>query len=227
MRFVFIPGAGGDGWYWHLLEPLLAEHGHGFVAPDLPAEDEQAGLDAYADVVCAAAGDGRGGVVVAQSMGALTAPLVVERLQAEALVLVAPMILAPGERGGSWWTTSGQTAAQREHDLAEGRDPDAPFDPVELFLHDLPEDVLQALLARDEPDQSSAPFADPWPVAAWPDVPTRVIAGRHDRLLPLGFLQELSRERLGVEPDVVDTGHLPALVRPDQVAEVLLQTTRP
>jgi pimeloyl-ACP methyl ester carboxylesterase len=48
-----------------------------------------------------------------------------------------------------------------------------------------------------------------------------VIAGRRDRLFPLPLVQRLARERLGVEPDVVDTGHLPALARADEVADLL------
>ena len=59
---------------------------------------------------------------------------------------------------------------------------------------------------------------DTWPLAAWPDVPTRVIAGRHDRLFPLSFMQAVSRDRLGVEPEIVDSGHLPALSVPGALA---------
>lgn len=78
--FVLIPGAGGDAWYWHHLEPLLREHGHDVVAVELPAADETAGLQRYADTVVQAAGDRADIVLVAQSMGGLTAPLVCDRL---------------------------------------------------------------------------------------------------------------------------------------------------
>ena len=69
--------------------------------------------------------------------------------------------------------------------------------------------------------QADRPFGEPWPLDGWPDVPTRVIACRHDRLFPLEFMKRLSRERLGVEPDVIDSGHLPALSRPDELAALL------
>ena len=65
------------------------------------------------------------------------------------------------------------------------------------------------------------PLRDPWPLERWPDVPTRVVAGRDDRLFPLGFVTALARERAGVEPDVIDTGHLSALADPDALVEVL------
>jgi Alpha/beta hydrolase family len=55
--FVLIHGAGDSGWYWHLLEAELRRRGHDVVAPDLPSEDDSAGLPAYADTVVDAIGD--------------------------------------------------------------------------------------------------------------------------------------------------------------------------
>ena len=71
------------------------------MAPDLPADDDSLGLDNYADAVVEAIGDRRDLVVVGQSFGAFTAPLVADRLQADALVLVAGMIPSPGEPPGA------------------------------------------------------------------------------------------------------------------------------
>jgi pimeloyl-ACP methyl ester carboxylesterase len=48
-----------------------------------------------------------------------------------------------------------------------------------------------------------------------------VLAGRHDRLFPLAFMRRLARERLDADVDVLDTGHLPALSRPEELAERL------
>jgi pimeloyl-ACP methyl ester carboxylesterase len=109
----------------------------------------------------------------------------------------------------------------RENERREGRDPDAPFDPVALFFHDVPQPVVDSLFARGEPEQSGTPFEEPWPLAAWPDIPTRVIAGRHDRLLPLAFLARLAKERLGVNVEIIESGHLPALAAPEMLAEQL------
>ena len=54
--FVLIPGAGGSAWYWHLLVAELAARGFDAVAVDLPAGDESAGLEEYADAVVHALG---------------------------------------------------------------------------------------------------------------------------------------------------------------------------
>src|SRR4051794_26668686 len=109
--FLLVRGAGGQAWYWHRLVPELERRGHGAVAVDLPADDETAGLAAYADTVVAAVGRGSPLVVVAQSLGGLTAPLVCARLPVDLLVLVNAMIALPGETGGGWWAGPRQPAA--------------------------------------------------------------------------------------------------------------------
>jgi pimeloyl-ACP methyl ester carboxylesterase len=221
--YVLLPGSGGDSFYWHLVAPRLREHGHEVIAPDLPAADDDAGLAAYADTVVDAIGDRDDVIVVAQSMAAFTAPLICDRVDVRQFVLVAPMIPAPGETPGQWWSSSGQTSAQRQQDEIEGRDPDAEFDVMTLFLHDVPPNVVADLFARGAPRQADRPFADPWPLDAWPDVPTRVLAAKRDRLFPLAFMRRLALERLDVAVDVIDSGHLPALSRPDELTERLLE----
>jgi len=211
--FVLLPGAGSDSWYWHLVAPSLEEAGHDVVAVDLPVTDDAAGFPDYADVVVDAIGDRRDVVLVAQSLSGFVAPLVCERVPVELMILVAAMVPRPGESGGEWWTNTGH---------AEARGPDASDDPVEMFLHDVPDDV-----ARDSEQhvfaQSGGVFADPWPLDAWPDVPTRFLLCRDDRFFPAEFQRRVVRERLGIEPDEMDGGHLPALARPHELAQQLLR----
>jgi pimeloyl-ACP methyl ester carboxylesterase len=73
--FVLIHGAGDVGWYWHLVEVELRLRGHDTVAPDLPCDDDSAGLPEYVDAVVQAIGDRIDLVVVAQSLGGFTAPI--------------------------------------------------------------------------------------------------------------------------------------------------------
>jgi pimeloyl-ACP methyl ester carboxylesterase len=65
------------------------------------------------------------------------------------------------------------------------------------------------------------PLDEPWPLAAWPDVPTRVLAGQHDRMFPLDFQRRVARERLGIEADAVDGGHMVALSNAAALADRL------
>ena len=220
--YVLVPGAGGSAWYWHLLGPELRRRGHQAIAVDLPAADDTAGLARYADTIVAAAADRGRVVLVAQSMGGLSAPLACDRLDVTELILVNAMIPAPGETGGDWWTATGQEQARRELDLRQGRSPDAPFDPRVTFFHDVPEAVTAEAMAV-APAQSGTPFGEPWPLPAWPDVPTRVLSGRYDRLFPVDFQARIARDRLGIDAETMPGGHLPALSRPAELADRLVR----
>jgi len=216
--FVLVPGAGGDTWFWHRLVAELASRGHHALAVQLPADDDSAGLDAYADTVVAAIGDRSPVVLVAQSMGGLTAPLVCDRVPVELLVLLNAMIPQPGETGGEWWTVTGQgeaAAAFRRHLGLP-----AELDDEATYFHDVPADVVAAAMEQ-EFAQSGRPFEDPWPLRCWPDVATRVVAGRDDRLFPLDFQRKIAAERLGLDVDEVPGGHCLALSRPPELADRL------
>jgi pimeloyl-ACP methyl ester carboxylesterase len=84
--FVLIHGAADSGWFWHRVEAELRGRGHDTVAPDLPCDDDSAGLAEYTDAVVEAVGDRTDVVVVAQSFGGFTAPLVCDRMPADLLV---------------------------------------------------------------------------------------------------------------------------------------------
>lgn len=218
-RYVLVPGAASDSWYWHRVVPLLEARGHEVVAVDLPCDDPDAGLQAYADVVARAAGDHPAVVVVAQSMGALAATLACARRPVDLLVLVAPLVPRAGETGGQWWEAVGQADAAATLAAREGRDPGS-SDPVEIYLHDVPDEIVAASAAHVL-DQSGRPFEDPWPLERWPDVPTRVVACREDRLLPLELVRRYTLDRLGIAPDEMSGGHLPALAHPQELVDVL------
>ncbi len=208
--YVLIHGAGDVGWYWHLVEAELRARGHDVVAPDLPCEDDSAGLPEYADAVIEAIGDRTGLVVVAQSLGAFTAPLVCGRVAVDLLVLVAPMIPAPGEAPADYWTNT-----RYEDEVRESYD-----DEIALFYQDVPPELAAEALKRGR-RQSEVRMHEPSPLRAWPDVPTRVLLCRDDRLFPPHFLRRVAEDRLGITPDEIDGGHTPALSRPRELAERL------
>ena len=136
--FVLIHGAGDVGWYWHLVEDQLRQRGHGTLAPDLPCDDDSAGLPEYADAVVEAIGDATNLIVVAQSFGAFTAPLVCDRLAVQLLVLVAPMIPAPGEAPADYWANT------RYYEEARDRYDD----PIALFYQDVSPELAAEALSR-------------------------------------------------------------------------------
>jgi pimeloyl-ACP methyl ester carboxylesterase len=218
--YVLIHGAGSDSWYWHLVVPELEALGHDVVTMDLPADDDSAGLAEYADTVVDAIGDRKDLILVAQSMAGFTAPLVCDRVPVDLLILVAAMVPRPGESPGEWWANTGQDRAMREQAERDGRTTGDHLDEVETFLHDVPPDVV-AESAQHVRAQSGTPFEKPWPLPAWPDVPTRFLLCRDDRFFPAEFLRRVVRERLGFDPDEMDGGHLPALAHPSELVERL------
>ena len=217
--FVLIPGAGGTAWYWHRVVPLLRRAGHEAIAVDLPGDDPAAGLPEYTDLVTGAIG-GRGNVVlVAQSLGGFTAPLVAAKVPVASLVFVNAMIPRPGETPGAWWDDTGWAGARVA--AAEQGGYGTEFDPAVYFLHDVPPEVAAAGEPYQRPE-AEAVFGSACDFTAWPPVPIRAVAGAGDRFFPAGFQQALARDRLGIEADVLPGGHLIALAQPARLAGYLL-----
>ena len=219
--FVLIPGAGGEAWFWQRLVPELEARGHDAVAVELPAGDDSAGWAEYADATERAIGDRRDLVLVAQSLAGFSAPIVASRRDVDLLVLLNAMIPRPGETGNAWWSNTGSGPAQREHLAAIGVPASQADDDDVIYFHDVPRDVVDEAYRRGEPAQSGTPMEQPWPLERWPAVETRVLTARDDRLFPLAFQQRIARERLAIEPDLIDGGHLVALSRPAELADRL------
>ena len=207
--YVLIHGAGDVAWYWHLLEAELRARGHETVAMDLPVEDDAAGLSAYADTVVAAIDDRTDLVVVAQSFGGYVAPLICARVPVDLLVLVAGMVPSPGESAEEMFANTGYKADEQDDKSA-----------LAVFYHDVPPDLAAEALAKGR-KQSDTPGREPWPLVAWPDVPTRYLLCRDDRFFPAEWVRRVVRDRLGITPDEIDGGHCPALSRPQELADRL------
>jgi pimeloyl-ACP methyl ester carboxylesterase len=212
--FLLIPGAGGEPWFFHRVTASLGELGHESIAVDLPGDDESLSWPDYVALSVKALGTAENPVVVAQSMGAFTGALVAAEIPVRHLVLLNPMIPAPGETAGEWWEAVGQEQARRDIGL-EG------FDMERDFLHDIPSSLRAELLAGGRP-QSDRSFAAPYPLRAWPDVPTTVVAATDDRLFPLALQRRVARERLGLDVVEVPGGHLNSLSYPAEVAAALV-----
>src|SRR6478735_7128178 len=182
--FAFIHGAGDVGWYWHLVEAELRLHGHDTVAPDLPIEDDTAGLTEYATAVIEAIGDRQD-------------------------VVVAAMIPSPGESAEEMFVNTRWEPAHLD-DSSE----------LAVFYHDVPRELADGALSRGR-RQSDTPGREPWPLAAWPDIETRFVLCRNDRFFPATWLRAVVRERLGIDPAEIDSGHCPALSRPQELAGLI------
>ena len=115
--FVLIPGAGSDPRVYDATIDELRTLGHDGLAPPLPLEDPEAHPTDHAAAVAAATPERGDIVVVAQSLGAFAGPLAAEQVGAALLVLLAPMIPAPGETAGEWWQNTRHGQAVADHNL--------------------------------------------------------------------------------------------------------------
>jgi pimeloyl-ACP methyl ester carboxylesterase len=209
--YALVHGAGDVGWYWHLVEQELRARGHRSLAPDLPIEDDEATLLDNAKVVLEAirsAPDGDELIVVGQSYGSWIAPIVADLAKADRLVLVAPMIPRPGETTDEMWAATGWEMPRDDAGT------------IGLFYHDV-DATLAAEAMSKERHQSEYPGREPWPLEAWPEVPTHVVIGSEDRFFPADWMRGVVRERLGFDPDELPTGHTPALSRPRELVELM------
>ena len=143
--------------------------------------------------------------MVGQSWGGYIAPIVADLAKADRLILVAPMIPRPGETDDEMWNRPA------------GRSREAKATPSTTTSTQ----VLAAEAKSRERGQSEATGREPWPLEAWPDVPTHVIIGRDDRFFPAEWLRGVVRDRLGIEPDEIAAGHMMALSKPRELVELM------
>jgi pimeloyl-ACP methyl ester carboxylesterase len=193
--------------------------GHDTVAPDLPVERSPTLIEC-ADAIVQAAGDPSPPVaVVAQSFGSFIGPLVAERQPTQVLVLVAGMVPAPGEPPDLWWENTGYAEAVREQAALDGG-LTGNVDPFVSFYHDVPRPIAEEAMRRER-HGSIAGLDEPWPMDAWPAVPTRFVLCSEDRFFPPAFSRRVVADRLGIVPDVIEAGHCVALSRPAELAQML------
>ncbi|MBM7788051.1 alpha/beta hydrolase [Tenggerimyces flavus] len=205
--YVLVHGASHGAWCWSLVSPFLEARGHAVVTMDLPIEDPSAGRTEYAAAVVAAVGSRSDVVLVVHSLGVVVVPEVCARVPVSSVVLLAAMVMAPGQTG---FELLAEAAAERE---------DA-GDEVDYFYEDVPADLAAAARARWR-NQTARALQEPWPAHAWPAVRTSYLLCRDDRLLPAPWVRRVVAERLGLVPEELDGSHSPFLSRPEALVERL------
>lgn len=223
--FVLVHGAGDTGWYWHLVAAELDAKGHHTIAPDLPCDNPTASLDDYASAVAEAAAGRTDLAIVGQSYGAFTATLAASRLPARLLVLLAGMIPAPGESPAQWWDNTGSREATEEQARLDGGTT-GNDDPFITYYNGVPRPLAEEVLRRGGRGESAVVWDTPWPLDAWPDVPTRFILCKDDHCFPAAFMRRQAQQRLGLVADEVPGCHCAALSHPAELAGLLVSYLR-
>jgi pimeloyl-ACP methyl ester carboxylesterase len=225
--FALVHGAWHGAWCWERLTGPLRNRGHEVLAVELPAEDTDAGLEEYADTIWGALDDADASevVLVTHSLGGLVAPVVAARRPLKALVYLAALVPEPG------LSFSDQLSASTEPVLLfeggrnvddEGRSLWADVETTARVMYaDLtPEDARWA--AERLRPQAQKSQAEPSP-APPPGLRVHSVIGAHDRVLSPAWSRRVARERLGVEPVELPTGHFPMITDPELLAGALAQ----
>jgi hypothetical protein len=89
------------------------------------------------------------------------------------------------------------------------------------FYHEVPRELAEEALRKERAHPSQASIEEPWPLDAWPNVPTRFVLCSQDRFFPPNFFRRLAAERLGIVPDEIAASHCVALSRPKELADIL------
>lgn len=218
--FALVHGGWHGPWCWDRLAPVVRERGHEVVVPDLPSEDTDLGLEDYADAIERALGDTDDVVLVPHSLGGLVGPVVAARRPLTALVYVCALVPEPGLSFGEQVSASGEPVLTidggREMD-EQGRshwpDPEAT---ARIMYADLERQDARWACERLRPQaQRSQGERSPEPPA---NLRTVSIVGTEDRLVNPDWSRRVARERLGVEPVEIPTGHFPMITHPELLA---------
>jgi pimeloyl-ACP methyl ester carboxylesterase len=223
-HFLLLHGACHGGWCWDAVASMLRSRGHRVTAPDLPAEDAAAGLTRSTDTAIAAlTGAVDDLVVVGHSLGALVAPLVADRVPVRRMVMLAGIVGAPGA------SLESLAAEDADRDLplsdadletdSEGRFRFSAAGARRLLYHDCVPETADAAIARLRFQRSM--WTEVAEFDAWPEVETASIICTEDRLVNPAWSNRIARERLGVEPLELPSGHSPMLARPAELADLL------
>jgi pimeloyl-ACP methyl ester carboxylesterase len=195
------------------------------VTPELPSEDTGAGLDEYAETIDQAVGDADDVVLVPHSLGGLMGPVVASRRPLRALVYLSALVPEPGLSFGDQLSASEERILLFEGGRAvdeEGRshwpDPDAT---ARIMYGDLPpEDARWAFEGLRPQAQRSQTQPSPAPPA---ELRVESIIGAADRVVSPEWSRRTARERLGVEPVELPSGHFSMITHPQLLADALAQ----
>jgi pimeloyl-ACP methyl ester carboxylesterase len=219
--FGLIHGGGFGAWCWDGVVHELESRGHLAIAVDLAPDDLAAGAAHCAEVAGLTFTGLNDLVLVGHSIAGLIIPLVAARRPARRLVFLHALLPQPGQ------SVVDQVGAEPDMFNPEMFTARAPFwedeaVAVQFLLHDCAPELAHAafLQLRREPGVLGT---EKTPLNAWPETPCAYIVCTEDRTATPRWARRAARERLGVEPIEIPSGHCPFLSRPGRLAEVLEQ----
>lgn len=217
MRFLLVHGTTQSPDGWRLLAGELAALGHEVVTTDLLEFGEDLSVAGYAAAVSAQQSGAHIDVVVAHSGAGLLLPAIATATQAVTQVFLAAGIPS-GTRSLIEELSDNATSLVNEDWI--GVDPTTDIVAARRFLfHDCIPQVA---------DWACSTLRSFVPVSAYsarillaPEIRAVSVVPGDDRTLRPDWMITASRQRLGVEPIIIEGGHCPHVSRPTELAAIL------
>jgi len=137
-----------------------------------------------------------------------------------------PHLQAPKIHGAGWYwhlteaeLHAYRQAAEQQARLDSGKT--GHDDPL-ISYYGVPRPLAKQALRRGGRGESQAVWDTPWPLDAWPDVPTKLILCRDDQSFPAAFMRRLAQERPEIVPDEISGCHCAALGHPRELSDLLV-----
>jgi hypothetical protein len=208
------------------LANLLEAAGHRTICLDIPSGGA-ATATGYAELLAPQVpADLHQPVVGAHSAAGLLLPALARRLDARHQVWLAAVV---ADYVGSRSLLNEIAADPTVIFQPEWAGVDPTTDPVlatYFLFHDADLATLRAALPTVARCDLSAVYGEP-PTEDPARVPSTYLLPAHDRTLSRASMERFARERLGVEPVVIDGAHNCYFAHADKVAEVIMKATRP
>ena len=219
--FVLIHSTGQGAAGWDRLVAALAECGSTARAVELPSDPDLPAAG-YAELI-------------RRQVGAIAAPIVLAHSGSGPLLPAAARALAARRQVwlAAWVPRSDATFAEEVVADAEvafnpdwiGKDPIEDDAVAAAFLyHDCDESTLEWALSTRRLFVPRAVFDERTSLAQ--EIPSTYILAGDDRTIRPEWQRQMARERLGVEPIEIPTGHCPNVSLPDGLAAILVEVAR-
>jgi pimeloyl-ACP methyl ester carboxylesterase len=156
-------------------------------------------------------------VVVGHSLAAAYAPLVARSRPGSLLVYLCPAPTGPLGRSGAPMK-AGREGFPFPPDQPDGTSVWEPQAAIDAMYPRLPDEMARAAAASLRP---AAPAAGDYPLAGQPDGRSALVYATEDEFFEPAWERWVAREKLGIEPIAMASGHFPMLECPEALADVL------
>lgn len=215
-EFVLIHSTGESPACWARLVEALVRRGHRAATVDLPTDRPELLAQDYAEIARQQVGDDGAPIVLAHSASGLLLPAASERLGARHQVWLAAWVPDPE---ASFLEEVGRNAPEAFDPDWIGKDPADDAVAVEFLYHDCDQETIDWALSTRRLFLPQAVYEQRIPFEN--TIPSTYVVATLDCTIRPDWQRRMARERLGVSPIEIATGHCPHVSQPERLAAIL------